>query len=367
MKIAIIGAGITGLLSALECVEQGIQIELFDQHIAGSEASWAGGGILSPMYPWRYPDAVNALAQPAKDIYHTWNEKLKPLTGIDFEIHNTGLLIFDEKDFKVGASYGLNTHQPMQYAKQLNQTDILKINRQISPTFKQALFFPHLSNIRNPKLLQSLIFYLKQHPLVRWHEHTQISQFHIQQKHLQHMTDQNGQHYMADHFVICTGAWSHQFSQQLGIDIPVQPVQGQMLLFKTPQDFLTTMCMNEVMYLIPRKDGHIVCGSSMQHIGFDKRISRQIRDDILKASINMVPALKNFPIIKQWAGLRPSSPTGVPYIGVLPHINNVWLNTGHFRNGLCMAGSSAQLLRQLILKQPLSFDPEAYDPSRLFQ
>lgn len=77
-----------------------------------------------------------------------------------------------------------------------------------------------------------------------------------------------------------------------------------MLLFKAPEHWLPTMCMNNVMYLIPRTDGHIVCGSSMNHLGFDKRPSTQTQQDIYKASIAMVPELENFPVVKQWARLK---------------------------------------------------------------
>lgn len=365
MKVAVIGAGVIGLLSALELAEQGVHVDLFDQRLAGAEASWAGGGILSPMYPWRYPSAVNALAQSAKTMYQTWNEKLKPVTEIDFEIHHSGMLIFDENDFALGLSYADQSQNSMQHAQLLQASDILNTNPHISTQFKQALFFPHLANIRNPKLLQSLVCYLKQLPHVQWHEHTQITQLHFEHQRLQHIQDQHGHIYTADEFVFSTGAWSHQFSQQLNIHIPVQPIQGQMALFKAPPGFLPTMCMNEVMYLIPRADGHIVCGSSMQDIGFNKDISPSLQQHILDASYQMVPALKKMPLIQQWAGLRPSSPHGIPYIGVLPHLNNVWLNTGHFRNGLCMGPASAQLLRQLMLQQPLSVDPNVYNPSHL--
>ena len=97
MHIAIIGAGISGLMSALELVEQGCTISIFDQQQAGQAASWAGGGILSPMYPWRYVHAVNQLAQFGKASYQAWNQKLYPITGIDFEIHDTGMLILMKK------------------------------------------------------------------------------------------------------------------------------------------------------------------------------------------------------------------------------------------------------------------------------
>ena len=365
MKIAIIGAGISGLMSALELVEQGCSVIIFDQQHAGQAASWAGGGILSPMYPWRYPHAVNQLAQYGKPLYLEWNEKLKPISGIDFEIHETGLLIFDEADFETGLNYAHQFQEPMQQAEYLQSEQLAQVNPCIDPKFRHAMYFPQIANVRNPRLLQSMIGYLKQHPKVEFIEHCPIEQFNIVNGKVQSIRSQNKQIYFADQFVITTGAWSKHWSEQLNLDIPVQPVQGQMVLFKTPENWLPTMCMNKVMYLIPRLDGHVVCGSSMAHCGFDTTPTAATKQTILAACFEMVPELAAFPIVKQWAGLRPSSPTGVPYIGKMPELDNVWANFGHFRNGLCMGPASARLLRQLILKQPTLLNPMAFCPTRL--
>lgn len=365
MHIAIIGAGVSGLLSALELVEQGCSITLFDQQHAGHAASWAGGGILSPMYPWRYPNEVNHLAQHGKQLYQQWNEKLQPKTGIDFQIHDTGMLIFDEADFELGLSYKDQHQDPMQHCEYLQREQLETVNPHISAQFQHAIYFPHLANVRNPRLLKSLISYLKQHPQVEVYENTWIEKFNIQNQKIQSVENANGQRFVADQFVIATGAWSHCWAEQLQLSIPVEPVQGQMMLFKTPENWLPTMCMNNVMYLIPRLDGHIVCGSSMDHIGFDKRPNVQTQQNIYKACIEMVPELANFPIVKQWAGLRPSSPTGIPYIGKMPELNNLWANFGHYRNGLCMGPASAQLLRQLMLNQDTRVDAKAYSTERL--
>lgn len=367
MHIAIIGAGITGLMSALELLEQGCSITIFDQQAAGQAASWAGGGILSPMYPWRYPNAVNALARHAKPLYQEWNQKLQPVTGIDFQIHETGMLIFDESDFEIGLHYAEQYQDPQQHAEYLDQPQIQQINSKVDLKFKQAIYFPELSNIRNPRLLQSIIAYLKQHPRVSWQEHCKVTQLNIQQDHVHSVSTENGQSFEADQFVIATGAWSAHWSEQLGLDIPVQPVQGQMLLFKTPENWLPTMCMNKVMYLIPRRDGHVLCGSSMRQVGFDTSPSAEIRQGILEACLEMVPELADFPIVKQWAGLRPSSPDGIPYIGKIPHLNNLWTNFGQFRNGLCMGAASGKLLSQLILEQPTIVDPQPYSPVQRLQ
>ena len=242
MKIAIIGAGISGLMSALELVEQGCSVIIFDQQHAGQAASWAGGGILSPMYPWRYPHAVNQLAQHGKPLYLEWNERLKPISGIDFEIHETGLLIFDEADFETGLNYAQQFQQPMQHAEYLQAEQLAQVNPLIHPQFRHAMYFPQIANVRNPRLLQSMIGYLKQHPQVEFIEHCPIEQFNIVNGKVQSIRSQNKQTYFADQFVITTGAWSKHWSEQLDLDIPVQPVQGQMVQFKTPENWLPTMC-----------------------------------------------------------------------------------------------------------------------------
>lgn len=365
MHIAIIGAGISGLLTALELVEQGCSISIFDQQHAGKAASWAGGGILSPMYPWRYPPEVNELAKHGKSLYEKWNEKLKPITGIDFEIHETGLLIFDQDDFDRGLHYKDQYQDPMQQCEYLNQSALAEINPKVSYQFKDAIHFPQIANLRNPRLLKSIIYYLKQHPKVAFYEQCWVDHFERSHQSIRALKLQNGQSFIADQFVITTGAWSEHWAIQLNLNIPVHPVQGQMLLFKTPEQWLPTMCMNKVMYLIPRQDGHIVCGSSMNEIGFDQRPSVHTLQDIYKASIEMVPELSQFPIVQQWAGLRPSSPTGVPYIGIMPNIDNLWANFGHYRNGLCMGPASARLLRQMILKQKTLSDIQPYSTDRL--
>lgn len=363
MHIAIIGAGINGLMTALELVEQGCSVTILDQQQAGRAASWAGGGILSPMYPWRYPQAVNALAKYAKPLYQAWNDKLYPVTGIDFEIHDTGMLIFDEADFAIGLRYAEQHQQPMQQALYIEQEQIEQINPQVSTDFKQALYFPQLANVRNPRLLQSLSRYLQQHPQVTWLEHAPVRQLKITADQITAVQTEQGDWIEADQFVFCTGAWSAQWSDQLNLNIPIRPVQGQMVLFKTPPHWLPTMCMNQVMYLIPRQDGHIVCGSSMREVGFDTTPTTEMREKILQACFEMVPELAAFPIIQEWAGLRPGSPEGIPCIGPLPQLRNGWANFGHFRNGLCMAPASAVLLRQLILDQPALINPHAYDPA----
>lgn len=360
MKIAIIGAGIIGLLTALEFLDAGEEVLIFDQHDAGQGASWAGGGILSPMYAWRYPTAVNALAQYGKTMYQQLNQRCKIITGVDFEIHDTGMLIFDESDFNIGLNYANETQQNIHHSELLNQQQLHDLIPQLNQKFKQALYFPQIANVRNPRLLRSLIDYLKQQPKVQFYTQHKIENFKIHRNKINTLISQNGELFHADAVILCTGAWSAQWQNLCHQALNIQPIHGQMVLFKTPPNWLKSICMNQVMYLIPRQDGHIVCGSSMSERGFDTSLDSQISQSILQASFDMIPALAQFPIVKQWAGLRPSSPNGIPKIGKLPNLDNVWANFGHFRNGLVMAPASARLLRQQFYGQNSIVEPSAY-------
>jgi glycine oxidase len=101
----------------------------------------------------------------------------------------------------------------------------------------------------------------------------------------------------------------------------------------------------------------------LEHAGFDKSLSVAARASLRDSAINMLPALANIPVKKQWAGLRPGAPGGIPSIGQLPSWSNLYVNAGHFRNGLVLAPASARLLADILLGRPLALDPEPYKPA----
>ena len=361
-KVIVIGAGIIGLMSALELLAQGFKVQIFDQAQPAKGASWAGGGILSPLYPWKYDPAVNALARYGKSRYTYWNQKLLPLSQIDFEIETVGLMIFDQDQYSQALDYSTLFSEPDQSAQLLDHQNIQKFNSRIHQDISSAVYFSHIANVRNPRLTQSILQYLSQHPDVSIVPNTQIIKLKKKNGHIIAIQDQYLKSYSADHYVLATGAWSQVLLNQLNIDFDVQPIHGQMVLYKTPPQWLPTICMNNTMYLIPRRDGHIVCGSSMRECGFNTDVDSKVTQHIVDASTSLIPELAKFPIVKQWAGLRPSSPKGIPVIGRVPDLSNMWLNVGHFRNGLVMAPASAQLLVQQMCDLPLLVDPKPYLP-----
>jgi len=167
----------------------------------------------------------------------------------------------------------------------------------------------------------------------------------------------------ADQVVLAAGAWSGRLLATLGLELPVKPMKGQMILFKCAEDFLPSMVLAKRRYAIPRRDGHILVGSTLENVGFDKTPTDDALQSLRATAIDLLPGLADAEVVKHWAGLRPASPDGIPYIGPVPGHDGLWLNCGHFRNGLVLAPASCQLLTDLMSNRVPSVDPEPYAPS----
>ena len=150
--------------------------------------------------------------------------------------------------------------------------------------------------------------------------------------------------------------------QQAGLTLPVEPVKGQMLLYRMAPGWLPSIVMARGRYAIPRRDGHILIGSTLEYEGYDKRTTDEALASLRASAQALLPDLAQQSPVAQWAGLRPGSPDGVPYIGPVSSLPGLWLNTGHFRNGLVLAPASCRLLADLLLQRSPEIDPTPYLP-----
>lgn len=139
--------------------------------------------------------------------------------------------------------------------------------------------------------------------------------------------------------------------RQAGLELAVEPVRGQMIMFETRPGLLRHITMHGDYYLIPRRNGLVLAGSTLEYTGYNKEITQAARDVLMEKAISLVPALSACKVIKHWAGLRPGTSAGIPFIGEHPEVRGLYLNTGHFRNGVVMAPASAQLLLDCIMER----------------
>lgn len=360
----VIGAGVSGLLLTRELLAAGASVCVVDRSDAGREASWAGGGIVSPLYPWRYPDAVTALANYAQDAYPALASALLTETGIDPQLRQTGLLMLDAGDQDQALAWAsrhqrqMQTWQPAQfYAHEPG----------LAAGFQQALWMPYISNIRNPRLMKALRASVLSNRRCQLLEQTEVSALVIEHAQVQAVTvSEGGRHRQlhAGEVVVTAGAWTGRLLAQAGLPaLPVKPVKGEMLLYQPEHPLLTSIVLSQGRYLIPRADGLILAGSTLEHCGFDKTATESARDSLHRSACGILPVLGQVAIAGHWAGLRPGAPAGVPFVGRIPGIRNLSVNAGHYRNGLVLAPAAARLMSDLLLGRRPVINPAPYDPS----
>jgi len=139
-------------------------------------------------------------------------------------------------------------------------------------------------------------------------------------------------------------------------------VRGQILLFKSQPGFLTSIVLQDDTYFIPRKDGHILLGSTVEYVGFDNSTTDEAKNQLMSWGVKLFPQLNERLLVKHWSGLRPGSPNNIPTIDRHPQFDNLYINSGHFRYGVTMAPGSARLLVNLLLgvSQPIDCLPYAW-------
>ncbi len=351
----IIGGGIIGMLTALELAQAGFKVSIVERGKIGQEASWAGGGILSPLYPWRHPTAVTTLSQWSQTHYPEFFNQILQTTDIDPEYVGNGLLILDTEEYTQAKAWAEQYQIPLQL---LSGENIYDCEPELGQ-FKEAFWLPMISQVRNPRLMKALRKALELADIALL-EHYQVTALEVLgQKNIGIHTENHG-FLAAKHVVIAAGAWSGRLLNTINIPLDISPVRGQMILFSAQPGLMSRIILSNEHYIIPRRDGCILAGSTLEQTGFKKETTERALQNLKYSAITFVPRLADYRITHHWAGLRPSSPNGIPYICQHPNIEGLYINTGHFRNGVVLGLASARLMGDIILERSPILDPEPY-------
>ncbi|MDP1634518.1 MAG: FAD-dependent oxidoreductase, partial [Gallionellaceae bacterium] len=303
------------------------------------ESSWAGGGILSPLCPWDYPDEVMRLALRGMELFGDFAETLRRTTGIDPEYVRSGMLVLHPLEEQVAQEWCV-AHG-------------MRVEKQ-----GEGLLLPDIAQARNPRLLQALRARVGQLG-GRIVEQCEVKEVVAKAGRVDHLSTTQGD-LGAEAYIVTAGAWSRMLLGEHALHADIKPIRGQMLLFKFDTPPLQHIVLQGETYLIPRRDGHLLLGSTREDVGFDKSTTREAGEMLLQRGIALLPALRDRPVIRHWAGLRPASPGNIPTIGRHPLLQNLYINSGHFRYGVTMSPASVEVLLNTMNGTPQPFDVSPY-------
>jgi glycine oxidase len=364
----VVGGGVLGLLMARGLAKAGASVTVVERGECCKEASWAGGGIVSPLYPWRYSQPVTALASAAQSAYPLLVSELHEETGIDPELEQTGLLMLDAEDSPDALKWA---QESLSLMHEETPAQFLSREPHLANTFKHGLWMPQIANVRNPRLGQALRESALQSPNISVLENTTVTGFEMVESDSSRgivavnvIADGKHQRLLANQYVLTAGAWSGRILADLDIALPVEPVKGQMILLRPESRLVNSIVLSAGRYLIPRRDGHLLVGSTLEYSHFDKATTEEALQSLLESALSLVPGLRSSPVLRQWAGLRPGAPNGIPYIGRVAPFSNLSINAGQYRNGLVLAPASATLLTDILTGAPEEIDPRPYSPQR---
>lgn len=361
--VVVIGGGVIGLATATQLLLKGAKVTILERNRVGSESSWAGGGILSPIYPWSYPAAINRLCEYSNQLFPAWVSYLTNLSGVDPEYVVSGMRILSFPDRNKIENWCGEYNVKMKYSP-ISEAYLFSAEFEHQNILNQAdnlsIFLPEIAQVRNPQLLKAL-----HKTLLKLGggiiENCDVKTLSVSNHKVSTLITSHGQ-VQADDYVVCAGAWSKELLGEHASELDVKPIKGEMLLFKFVTSPIANVLVKEDVYIIPRKDGFLIVGSTLEDVGFDKKITINARNYLYHKAQELLPVLKGMPIIKQWAGLRPFSEKAFPYIGRHSSISNLFINTGHFRYGIAMAPASAEILVNEIIRQPQKIDINPYLP-----
>ncbi|MCG8448461.1 MAG: glycine oxidase ThiO [Pirellulales bacterium] len=346
----IIGGGVIGLSLAWELAQHGEKVCVVDRGQLGREASWAGGGMLPPgpsETHWPMASCYEQLAEYSRGLHAEWHEKLLRRTDIDNQYHRCGALYL-----ATSAEQAASLQEKIDLWRQLgivchtlDLQQVVELEPGLAGRADQlvaAYHVPEEAQIRNPRHLRALIAACSFEG-VELRPDTAVERLERTADRVTCAVTSQGL-IDANRFCLAAGCWTGQLTRSLGLDLPVRPIRGQIALVEGPLGLLSRTICAGMQYLVPRRDGRLLIGSTLEDVGFDKATTEPAIAELLDFAGSLLPTISQLPALRQWAGLRPGTADGLPYMGHVPPLQNVWLATGHYRAGLQLSPATAVVM-----------------------
>ncbi|HLA96377.1 MAG TPA: glycine oxidase ThiO [Pyrinomonadaceae bacterium] len=341
-EILIIGGGVIGLSIARALYKRGVrEITVIDKGRVGGEASWAAAGMLAPNAETHQADAFFRFCTASNTLYPDFAAELLDETGIDVELDRSGTLYlaFDEAEkAAIDKKYKWQKTAGIEVAS-LSSEEVLALEPMVSPEVIAGLFYPSDWQVENRKLITALRRYAELNG-INVIENSPVSELIVNHNRVVGAITADAK-INAGATILTAGAWT---SGLLPNKFEIKPIRGQMISFDAPERPLNCVIYSPRGYVVPRADGRVLAGATVEDAGFNKEVTADAITSLRDAALEISPVFANFDIKGSWCGLRPAAADELPVIGRPAGIDGLMLATGHYRNGILLAPITAQMV-----------------------
>lgn len=344
--VVVIGGGIIGVSLAIELRKRGATVLVVDRGEPGREASQAAGGMLVDC-PWETRGPLQALASASARMYPEFAYELEVESGMKVDLRDQGTILFMSEEDRAAAGelprVKLNELEPVMAESGISNEAVYLKERSVDP---RALIVAAIKSAR--------------HRGVDFSSGDPVTAVDFSEGRAAGITTTKTS-FLAGKVVNCAGAWSGAIGPYA---LPTRPVKGQMLCLAMPsRTLLKHVVRSPEAYLIPRSDGRLLVGATVEEAGFDKRTVPETIQRLHVAALELVPKLCDAKILEDWAGLRPGTPDGLPILGATDY-PGYFVATGHFRDGILLAPATAKVMCAVISGGKPDFDLRAFAVER---
>jgi glycine oxidase len=364
----IIGGGVIGLSIARELAGRGARVRVLSRALGRDTASWAAAGIFPPAPAGLDASPGDRLTAWSDALHRTWAEELRSETGIDNELRRCGGLHVAASDAGLDrlAVSADSWRRRGARCSWLTAGDIPAHEPALAPAveaggIRAGFLLPDEMSLRPPRHLEALAASCRRRGVAI--TAAEVLGVDVQDGSVAGVVTDAGV-VRGGAYCLATGAWSGHVAAALRLTIEIRPIRGQIVLLRLPRQILGRVVNFGIDYLVPRDDGRLLVGSTIEDAGFAATTTPEAVDRLLGVAQRLVGTLPGAVCEQAWAGLRPGSTDGLPMLGRIPALANAYVATGHFRAGLHQSTGTAVLLADLMTGARPSIDPTPFSPTR---
>ncbi|WP_257349924.1 glycine oxidase ThiO [Pseudalkalibacillus decolorationis] len=361
----IIGAGVIGSSIAYNLAKKGRTVLVLEKNRVASKASSAAAGMLGAQTELEQDSPLFQLAKESRRLFPDLALELKSLTGIDVELHHNGMLKI-ARSVEEASEFQRLIDQQQKLGEDASWIDPIELHQKEPFTNKGlhgAMHIPNDGNLSAPHLSNAFAAGARATGAII-KEYTEVTEL-IEEGNRIIGVETHAETYHANNVIVAGGAWSNRLLKGAGIELKTYPVKGECFSVVTEEPLITSTLFTKGCYIVPKTGGRLIIGATEKAHSFDQKVTLNGLSKLMDRATQIIPELADSEWDNAWAGIRPQTNDGLPYLGEHPDMKGLFVATGHYRNGILLSPITGKLMADLVEGIPLKSDwAEAFHLNR---